>query len=138
MIPAIPAWDGVNTLFSFFLTSLFLGPLFVAALWRFVGNYPFIYRVFHFVPYGYSHLSCCLFFFIVAGFPEAVETAKLTFNHFLFWIRIVTFLAAFALLVLAYKNHKLRNIKVYSAAFAVLLVSEFFARFLFYETAIHL
>ena len=32
MIPAIPAWDGVSTLFAFFLTSFLLGPLFVAAI----------------------------------------------------------------------------------------------------------
>ena len=51
---------------------------------------------------------------LLAGLPEAVETAKLTFKHVFFWIRIVTFVAAFALLVLAYKNSKWRNVKVYS------------------------
>ena len=45
---------------------------------------------------------------------------------------------AFGLLVLAYKNCKWRNVKVYSIAFAVLFVGEFLGRFLFYETAIHL
>lgn len=32
MIPACPAWGGMNTLFAFFLTSLLLGPLYVAAI----------------------------------------------------------------------------------------------------------
>ena len=50
----------------------------------------------------------------------------------------MTFVAAFGLLFLSYKNSKWRNVKIYSLAFAVLLVSEFLGRFLFYETAIHL
>ena len=75
---------------------------------------------------------------LLAGLPEAVESATLTFKHGFFWIRIVTFVAAFTLLFLSYKNSKWRNVKIYSAAFTVLLVSEFLGRFLFYVTAIHL
>lgn len=139
MIPAIPAWNGVTTLFFFFLTSLLLGPLFVVMLLA-------IRRELSVNLSGISISSLVVtavvmfvyFSSLLAGLPEAVETAKLTLNHLFFWVRVVTYLAAFALLVLAYRNQRMRNMKVYSAAFAVLLVSEFFARLLFYETAIHL
>ncbi|WP_428908035.1 dimethyl sulfoxide reductase anchor subunit family protein [Niallia sp. Krafla_26] len=139
MIPSFPAWDGVNTMFTFFLTSLLLGPLFVAAFLTVKGE----------LDVNISVLSICglvltavvaigYFSSLLAGLPEAVETARLTFQHGFFWARIVTFLLALGLLIVTYKYSKLRNVKVFSAAFTILLVSEFLGRYLFYETAVHL
>ncbi|WP_338469663.1 DmsC/YnfH family molybdoenzyme membrane anchor subunit [Niallia sp. XMNu-256] len=139
MIPSYPAWNGVNTLFTFFLTSLLLGPIFVAAFLTLKGE----------LDVNISVLSICALVFtavvavgyfsaLLAGLPEAVETARLTFQHGFFWARIVTFTIAFGLLILSYKNSNMRNVKVFSAAFIVLFVSELLGRYLFYETAIHL
>jgi anaerobic dimethyl sulfoxide reductase subunit C len=139
MIQAIPAWDGISTLFAFFLTSILLGPLFVSAILAIRGELNVNIS-------GLSILTLVVtavvmvgyFSSLLSGLPEAVETARLTFKHVFFWIRIVTFAAAFTLLFLSYKNSNWRNVKIYSAAFAILLVSEFLGRVLFYETAIHL
>jgi anaerobic dimethyl sulfoxide reductase subunit C len=139
MIPAFPAWDGVNTLFTFFLTSLLLGPLYVAAILAIRGELKVNISGLSISTIIVTAVVMIVYFSsLLAGLPEAVETAKLTFKHVLFWIRILTFVAAFGLLCLSYKNSKWRNVKMYSAAFAILLVSEFLGRLLFYETAIHL
>ena len=139
MIPAYPAWDGVSTLFAFFLTSLLLGPLYVAAILAIKKELSVNMSRFSIAALVLTAiLSVVYFSSLLAGLPEAVETAKLTFKHVFFWIRIVMVAVAFGLLVLAYKNCKWRNVKVYSIAFAVLFVGEFLGRFLFYETAIHL
>ena len=90
MIPAFPAWDGVSTLFAFFLTSILLGPLFVAAILAIKGELNFNITVLSICP---SVHSCCggwLFFIIACWLPEAVETARLTFQHVFFWFDIVT------------------------------------------------
>jgi anaerobic dimethyl sulfoxide reductase subunit C len=139
MIPAIPAWDGVSTIFAFFLTSLLLGPLYVASFLAIRGE--LIVNI-----TGLSILTLVItavvmvgyFSSLLTGLPEAVQSAALTFKHVFFWIRIILFMAASALLFLSYKNSKWRNVKIYSAAFAVLFISEFLGRVLFYETAIHL
>ncbi len=139
MIAAIPAWAGVSTIFAFFLTSILLGPLFVAAILAIRGELTVNIS-------GLSILTLVVttvvmvgyFSSLLAGLPEAVETARLTFKHVFFWIRIVTFATAFTLMFLSYKNSKWRNVTVYSAAFAVLFISEFLGRILFYETAIHI
>ena len=139
MIPAIPAWDGVSTLFAFFLTSILLGPLFVAAILAIRGEVNVNISGLSVLTLAVTAVVMAGYFSsLLAGLPEAVETARLTFNHIFFWIRLVTFAAAFTLLFLSYKNSKWQNVKIYSAAFAVLLVSEFLGRLLFYETAIHL
>ncbi|MEH7245272.1 DmsC/YnfH family molybdoenzyme membrane anchor subunit [Neobacillus niacini] len=139
MIPAIPAWDGVSTLFAFFLTSLLLGPLFVAAILTIRGEINVNISGLSVLTIAVTAVVMAGYFSsLLAGLPEAVETARLTFNHIFFWIRLVTFVAAFTLLFLSYKNSKWRNVKIYSAAFAVLFISEFLGRVLFYETAIHL
>ncbi|MEH7179885.1 dimethyl sulfoxide reductase anchor subunit family protein [Neobacillus vireti] len=139
MIAAIPAWTGVSTLFAFFLTSLLLGPLFVAAFLAIRGELNVNITGFLILSLVVSAVVMVGYFSsLLAGLPEAVETARLTFKHVFFWIRITMFMAASALLFLSYKNSKWRNVKIYSLAFAVLLVSEFLGRVLFYETAIHL
>ena len=139
MIPAFPAWDGMSTLFTFFLTSLLLGPLYVAAIFAIKRELSVNISRFSISAIIVTAIVMIVYFSsLLAGLPEAVETAKLTFKHVLFWIRIVMFVAAFGLLVLSYKNSKWRNVKMYSVAFALLLVSEFLGRLLFYETAIHL
>jgi len=139
MIPAIPAWDGISTMFAFFLTSLLLGPLYVAAFLAIRKELAVNISGLSISTLMVTAIVSVVYFSsLMAGLPEAVETAKLTFKHVLFWIRVGTFVAAFALIALSYKNSKMRNVKIYSAAFAVLLVSEFLGRLLFYETAIHL
>ncbi|WP_338453077.1 DmsC/YnfH family molybdoenzyme membrane anchor subunit [Niallia oryzisoli] len=139
MIPSIPAWNGVNTLFAFFLTSLLLGPLYVAAILAIRNELGVNISGISISALIVTAVVMVVYFSsLFAGLPEAVETAKLTFKHILFWIRIVTFVTAFLLLGLSYRTSKWRSVKIYSAAFSVLLVSEFLGRFLFYETAIHL
>ncbi|KGM45566.1 dimethyl sulfoxide reductase anchor subunit [Neobacillus niacini] len=139
MIPAIPAWDGVSTLFAFFLTSILLGPLFVAAILAIRGEVNINISGLSVLTLAVTAVVMAGYFSsLLAGLPEAVETARLTFNHIFFWIRLVTFAAAFTILFLSYKNSKWQNVKIYSVAFAVLLISEFLGRVLFYETAIHL
>ncbi|RDU38209.1 hypothetical protein DRW41_01165 [Neobacillus piezotolerans] len=139
MIPAIPAWDSANTLFAFFLTALLLGPLYVAACLAIRREKAVnISRLSIPALVAAAIVGVVYFSTLLAGLPEAVETAKLTFMHAFFWVRVVTFIAASALMVLSYKISKFRNVKIYSAAFAVLLASECLGRFLFYETAIHL
>ncbi|WP_059173907.1 DmsC/YnfH family molybdoenzyme membrane anchor subunit [Bacillus sp. FJAT-27445] len=139
MIPAFPAWDSANTLFAFFLTSLLLGPLYVAVFLVIRGELSVNISSLSIPVLVVSAIVAVVYFSsLAAGLPQAVETAKLTFQHVFFWVRIATFLAASALMLLSYKNSKWQNATVYSAAFAVLLASEFLGRFLFYETAIHL
>ncbi|RHW43548.1 hypothetical protein D1B31_02535 [Neobacillus notoginsengisoli] len=139
MIPAIPAWDSVNTLFAFFLTSLLLGPLYVAACLAIKRDSAVnISGIIIPVLFVSAIVAVGYFSSLNAGLPEAVEAAKLTFGHVFFWARIATFLAASGLLLLSYVNSKWRSVQIYSAAFAILLASESLGRFLFYETAIHL
>jgi anaerobic dimethyl sulfoxide reductase subunit C len=139
VIPAIPAWNGVSTIVSFFLTSLLLGPLLVAAILSIRGE----------LAVGIDGLSVVSILFSVlvigmyvsalqGGLPEAVETARLMLSNLLFWIRVAAIFVAFAILAWSYKNSKMRNVKIYSAAFTILLISECIGRWQFYETAVHL
>lgn len=139
VLPAIPAWNGMTTIFMFYLTSILLGPLFVFVLLAFKGELSvnvckltipsLILAVIVMVGYFSS---------LLGGLPEAVETAKLTMNSILFWIRTILLLGALILLSFAYKNKKMQRTSLYTLALTILFISEFLGRFQFYETAIHL
>ncbi|WP_053362680.1 DmsC/YnfH family molybdoenzyme membrane anchor subunit [Bacillus sp. FJAT-27251] len=139
VIPAIPAWNGMTTIISFFITSLLLGPLFVGAILAMRGEFV--------VPIaGVSALTILAGVIVIGiyisslqgGLPEAVETARLLLGSSLFWLRFAAALIAFALLALAFKNRNMRTKGLYSIAFMILLLSEFIGRLQFYETAVHL
>lgn len=138
-IPAIPAWNGFTTIMMFFLTSLILGPLFVGIILQARGELKMNITGFSVwsVVAGVVLLTIYIFS-LFGGLPEAVATAKIMTSQFIFWIRVVTFVGALVLLGMAYKNKNMRTAGIYSVAFAVLAVSEFIARYQFYETAVHL
>ncbi|HEY2421528.1 MAG TPA: DmsC/YnfH family molybdoenzyme membrane anchor subunit [Neobacillus sp.] len=139
MIPAIPAWNSVTTLFSFFLTSLILGPLFVGALLSIRGELSVNLSG---IAIGSLVVSAIVmminFSTLQSGLPQAVEVAQITTHQLLFWIRMFTFVIAFAILAFSFNNQHMRRDKIYTLVVAILFVSEFLARFQFYETAIHL
>ena len=139
MIPAIPAWNSVTTMFTFFLTSIILGPLFVGLLFSHSrGALHEYFRNFYFFFNYRSYRMILYFSSLQSGLPQAVEAARLTTHHYIFWIRLFTFVIAFAILSLSIKNKAMCNAKIYSFVFVLLFISEFLARFQFYETANHL
>lgn len=138
-IPSIPAWNGLTTIMMFFLTSLILGPLFVGAFLQIRGELQVNITGFSVGSIFAGLLVLAIYVFsLFGGLPEATETVKLMTSQVIFWIRIVTFIGAFILLGMAYRNKGLRTATIYSIAFAVLAVSEFLSRYQFYETAVHL
>ncbi|ETI68918.1 dimethyl sulfoxide reductase anchor subunit family protein [Neobacillus vireti] len=139
MIPAIPAWNSVTTLFSFFLTSLILGPLFVGAFLAIRGELSANISGISITALIAAAIVMVVYFSsLQGGLPQAVEAARLTTHQLLFWIRLFTFVIAFAILTFTFKNQYKQNNIIYSLVFVILFVSEFLARFQFYETAIHL
>ncbi|MEH6953752.1 dimethyl sulfoxide reductase anchor subunit family protein [Neobacillus drentensis] len=139
MIPAIPAWNSVTTMFTFFLTSIILGPLFVGFLLAIRGELSMnISGISIFSLIAAAIVMILYFSSLQSGLPQAVEAARLTTHQFIFWIRLFTFVIAFAILSLSIKNKAMCNAKIYSFVFVLLLISEFLARFQFYETANHL
>lgn len=139
MIPSVPAWNGVSTMFTFFLTSVLLGPLFVGLVLAARKELTMNVSIVSIIGLVAAVIVMFTYFSsLQSGLPEAMETARLTLTHFLFWIRIATFIIAFGILLLSIKNTRFQNATIYTAAFAILFISEFIARLQFYGTAVHL
>lgn len=139
MIPAVPAWNSVTTVLIFFITSFILGPLFVGLLLSYRKELTINISGISIVSLIAGVMVMIIYFTkLQAGLPEAVLSSKLIVSNMIFWIRMGTFLTAFVLLSFAHKNHRMRNTTIYSAAFTILLISEFLARLQFYEAAVHL
>lgn len=138
-IPAYPAWNSLTTIFMFFLTAFILGPLFAGTFLKMrrelkIDVTPFaLWSVFAGIVVLASYL-----FSLLGGLPEAVASLELMISQFVFWLRLITFVGAFVLLGIAYRNKRMRTTKMYVIAFVVLIVSEFLARYQFYVTAVHL
>lgn len=138
-IPSIPAWNGFTTIMMFYLTSLILGPLFVGAFLQIRGELKVNITGLSVGSIVAGLVVLVIYVFsLFGGLPEAAATAKEMTSHFIFWIRVITFVGALVLLGMAYKNKSMRTATIYSLAFAVLAVSEFLARYQFYETSVHL
>ena len=138
MIPSHPAWNSMSTMFTFFLTCIVLGPLFVGLVLAARKELTMNVSLVSVVGLVVAAIVMIVYFTsLLGGLPQAVETAHLTLTSFLFWIRIATFVIAFAILVFAIKKPRLQNATLYSVTFAILLVSEFIARLQFYITAVH-
>lgn len=138
-IPAIPAWNGLTTILMFYLTSLILGPLFVAIILQVRGELKVNITGFSMTSIVAGIIVLAIYVFtLFGGLPEAVATAKMMTSQFIFWLRVITFVGALFLLGMAYKKQNMRTASIYSIAFAVLAVSEFLARYQFYEASVHL
>lgn len=139
-IPSIPAWDSANTPISFALTSIMLG---VSLAFFLCG------------AYGDSKLGGAMvvglasFLALVgtaiyvtslnAGVPAASGSAYLMMNSAMFWLRLVI-LAAVAVIsgvVIAKKGEvKMFTPSLFGVFFALLVVSEFMGRVLFFGTIV--
>lgn len=138
-IPAIPAWDSIITIMMFYLTALILGPLFTAIVLQIRGELKVNITYFSLASVAAGMIVLAVYISnLFGGLPEAVETAKIMTSQFIFWLRVVMFVGALALLSLACKNKQMRTTAIYSIVFAALVISEFLARFQFYESSVHL
>jgi anaerobic dimethyl sulfoxide reductase subunit C (anchor subunit) len=138
-IPSFPAWNSLSTVMMFFLTSLILGPLFVGLFLQIRKELKVELTRFSLGSIIAGIVVLAIYVFsLFGGLPEAVATAKLMTSQFIFWLRILTFVLAFFLLGMAYKNKGIRTASIYSVAFVVLAISEFLGRLQFYDTAVHL
>lgn len=137
-IPAVPAWNNAFPTLSFFLTAFMLGPFTAGVFltWRREPRVSFSSLVLR----GMT-LTFLLFVLYVtallAGLPEANLAAHLMLNDPIFWIRGLTFILAYLLLIRA-NVMKRGSLVAMGLPFTLLLISEVMGRILFYETAIHL
>ena len=139
MIPAIPAWNGMTTLFAFFLTSIILGPLFVGVLLTLRGELSINITGISIIGMTLAAIVMIIYFSsLQSGLPQAMEAARLTTQHFIFWIRLFTFVIAFAMLSFTLIGKQKQSVKLFTFVFLLLFISEFLARLQFYETAVHL
>ncbi|MCH6267642.1 dimethyl sulfoxide reductase anchor subunit family protein [Neobacillus citreus] len=139
MIPVIPAWNGMTTMMMFFLTSILLGPLFVGLFLLIRGELSM--KITTFVLFGFIAAAIVMLLYfsgLQGGLPQAGESLRLMTGQFIFWLRLFTFVIAFAILAINSIGKQKQTGITYSVVFLLLLISEFLARFQFYETAVHL
>ncbi|WP_066303737.1 DmsC/YnfH family molybdoenzyme membrane anchor subunit [Bacillus sp. FJAT-29814] len=139
MIPAIPAWNGMTTMFMFFLTSILLGPLFVGVFLVIRGELSM--NITTVVLFGFIAAAIVMLLYfsgLQGGLPQAAESLRLATGHILFWVRLFTFIIAFAIVAITAIGKQKQSGITFSVVFVLILISEFFARLQFYETAVHL
>ncbi len=138
-IPAVPAWNNGTTMAAFFLTALLLGPVFIQLLLGVLEKKPV-----HFHKYttGVAFLALLLNVVTVSvlksGLPQAVESAGLLTASPLFWAKMASLAAGFALAAYLLLKKKAGSLAAVTTLFALFIVAEFLGRILFYATGVHL
>ncbi|WNS74069.1 DmsC/YnfH family molybdoenzyme membrane anchor subunit [Bacillus sp. DTU_2020_1000418_1_SI_GHA_SEK_038] len=139
VIPAIPAWDSLSTIVAFFVTGLILGPLFTGMLLQWKKELSFNISFVTLIGLAISALTVAMYTSsLFGGLPEAVATGELMLDSSLFWGRIMAFIIALFIFLLAHIRRRASHKILYTTGFVLLLASEFLGRVLFYTSAIHL
>ncbi|MCM3768470.1 DmsC/YnfH family molybdoenzyme membrane anchor subunit [Neobacillus niacini] len=139
MIPAIPAWNSMTTMFMFFLTSILLGPLFVGVFLIIRGELSMNLTAVVIVGFIAATVVMLVYFSgLQGGLPQAAESLRLAVGQLIFWVRLFTFIIAFAILAITAIGKQKQTGTIYTVVFVLILISEFLARLQFYETAVHL
>lgn len=138
-IPSVPAWNNGTTLAAFFLTALLPGPILVqlllALLEKRTVNFNLYTTVVAFLALLLNGVTVSV---LKSGLPAAVESAGLLTASPLFWIKIATLAAAFALAGYFLLKKKAGTVSTVATLFALVIVAEFLGRILFYSSGVHL
>lgn len=140
-VPAIPAWNSANTPVSFALTALMLGVPLALFLTRVKECGAGAARVVSAAAILALGVTVVYVSTLLAGVPAGSGSAYLMMENFMFWVRLailaVTGCGAGYLAVKSAKGKEL-SLNTFALFFALLIVSEFMGRFLFFETIVRL
>lgn len=138
-IPSVPAWNNGTTVAAFFITALLLGPIFIQLLLSILEkklvNLNLYTTIIAFLAILLNVINLSI---LKGGLPAAVETAGLIVVSPLFWVKIITLLAAFFLAGYFLLRKKTISFSTVTVIFACFIVSEFLGRMLFYSSGVHL
>lgn len=140
-IPSIPAWNSANTPVSFILTALLLGVSLAIFVTKVDEGKAGAARVISAAAIVALAVTVVYVTTLLAGVPAGAGSAYLMMENAVFWVRLALLaVTGIGAGYLAYKEAKGKDFSlgVFGVFFALLVVSEFMGRFLFFETIVRL